>query len=97
MITPPIVSNVYTKPQKNGKIACSHKILDARLVTPNGFSISVASEWIENPEHEDYDKQDCECKAFMRLATKLKKIYPRLPLIILADAFLPLRRIFYSL
>jgi hypothetical protein len=74
---------------KNDKTTYSHKVLDARLVTPNGFSISVASEWIENPEHEEYDKQDCERKAFKRLAAKLKKIYPRLPLIILADALYP--------
>ena len=74
---------------KNDKTTYSHKILDARLITPNGFSISVASEWIENPEHEAYDKQDCERKAFKRLAAKLKKIYPRLPIIILADALYP--------
>ena len=64
-------------------------MLEARLVTPNGFSISLASEWIENPEDEDYDKQDCERKAFKRLAAKLKKAYPRLPIIILADALYP--------
>lgn len=74
---------------KNDKTTYSHKILDARLVTPNGFSISIASEWIENPENEEYDKQDCERKAFTRLAAKLKKIYPRLPIIILADALYP--------
>ena len=74
---------------KNDKTTYSHKVLDARLITPNGFSISVASEWIENPEHEAYDKQDCERKAFTRLAAKLKKIYPRLPIIILADALYP--------
>ena len=74
---------------KNSITTYSHKILEARLVTPNGFSISIASEWIENPEHEEYDKQDCERKAFRRLAAKLKKIYPRLPIIILADALYP--------
>jgi len=70
-----------------GKTTYSHKVLDARLVTPNGFSISIASEWIENPEA--YNKQDCERKAFTRLAIKLKKAYPRLPLIILADGLYP--------
>jgi hypothetical protein len=74
---------------KNGITTYSHKVLDARLVTPNGFSISIASEWIENPENDEYDKQDCERKAFTRLAAKLKKIYPRLPIIILADALYP--------
>jgi hypothetical protein len=74
---------------KNDKTTYPHKILDARLVTPNGFSISMASEWLENPDNEDYDKQDCERKAFTRLAAQLKKIYPRLPIIILADVFYP--------
>jgi hypothetical protein len=37
-----------------------HSVLEARLVTPNGFSISIATEWIENPEGGEYDKQDCE-------------------------------------
>jgi len=74
---------------KNGKKTYSHKVLDARLVTPNGFSISIASIWIENPEDEEYKKQDCERKAFIRLAAKLKKIYPRLPMIILGDGLYP--------
>ena len=74
---------------KNGKTTYFHNLLDARLVTPNGFSISVANVWIENPKDEEYDKQDCERKAFVRLAAKLKKIYPRLPIIILADGLYP--------
>jgi len=44
---------------------------------------------IEKPEDEGYDKQYCERKAFKRLADKLKKAYPRLPIIILADALYP--------
>ena len=52
---------------------------------PNGFSISLMSEWIENPADQVYDKQDCERKAFTRLATHLKQAFPRLPILILAD------------
>jgi hypothetical protein len=83
---------------KNGKITYFHSVLEARLITPNGFSISIATEWIENPEGGEYDKQDCERKAFTRLAATLKKVYPRLPIVILADglylmkAFLPSAR-----
>jgi hypothetical protein len=77
------------KTSKKGKTSYFYVVLEARLVTPNGFSISLATEWIENPEDEDYDKQDCERKAFKRLAAKLKKAYPRLPIIILADALYP--------
>ncbi|MHC1732874.1 MAG: hypothetical protein AB9888_12720 [Bacteroidales bacterium] len=34
---------------------------------------------------EEQRKQDCETKAFQRLAAKLKKRFPRLPIILLAD------------
>ena len=61
----------------------------ARLVTPQGFSVSIATVWIENPEDGEYDKQDCERKAFPRLAAKLKTQYPRLPMLILADGLYP--------
>ncbi len=88
-----------TRASKSGKTTFFHSVLEARLVTPNGFSISIATEWIENPEGGEYDKQDCERKGFTRLAATLKKIYPRLPLLILADglytpmkAFLPSAR-----
>jgi len=74
---------------KNGKTTYFHSVLEARLVTPNGFSISIATEWIENPEGGEYDKQDCEGKGFTRLAAKLKAVYPRLPIVILADGRYP--------
>lgn len=47
------------------------------------------SEWIENPVDQSYDKQDCERKAFTRLATRLKQAFPRLPILILADGLYP--------
>jgi len=74
---------------KNGKVTWFHNVLEARLVTPLGFSISVATEWIENPEDGEYDKQDCERNAFTRMAEKLKTLYPRLPILILADGLYP--------
>ncbi len=45
------------KRSKRGKLSYFHNVLEAKLITPNGFSISMATEWIENPEGE-YDKQD---------------------------------------
>lgn len=74
---------------KNGKVTWFHTVLEARLVTPQGFSISVATVWIENSEDGEYDKQDCERKAFTRMANKLKTLYPRLPILILADGLYP--------
>lgn len=77
------------KTSKKGKTTWMHHVLEARLVTANGFSISLMSEWIENPAGKAYDKQDCERKAFTRLATRLKQAFPRLPILILADGLYP--------
>lgn len=68
-----------------GKTIYFHPILEAKLVTSNGFAFSVATEFIENPE-EKYDKQDCELKAFYRLEKTLKARFPRTPLCLLFDA-----------
>ena len=65
-------------------------MLEACLVSSNGFFISLASLWIENSAH--YDKQDCERKAFIQLANELKKQYPRLPILILANGLYPYQR-----
>ncbi|WYD80864.1 MAG: hypothetical protein V8K32_02895 [Candidatus Electrothrix gigas] len=73
---------------KNGKTTYFHNVLEAKLICSNGFSISLATEWIENPVG-DFDKQDCEKKAFKRLAEKIKKSFPRLPICITADGLYP--------
>ena len=75
------------KTSKKGKVTYFHNVLEAKLLFSNGFSISLGSEWIENPD--EYEKQDCELKAFERLAEKLKKWYPRLPICIVADGLYP--------
>ncbi len=74
-----------SKTSKNGKTSYFHNVLEANLVTHNGMSVSIATEWVRNENGKEYDKQDCELNAFKRLAVKLKKMYPRLPLVILAD------------
>ena len=82
-----------TKTSKHGKITYFHYVLEAKLVTRDGHAFSLASEWIENPSG-DFDKQDCERRAFIRLAAKLKKQYPRLPICILADGLYPYENAF---
>lgn len=62
-----------------------HMKLVASLVTPSGFSLPIASQWIEN-EGAIYKKQDCELKAFYRLIPKLRELYPKLPLCVLLDS-----------
>lgn len=59
-------------------------VLEAKLVIGD-MVFSIGSEFVEN-EDENVDKQDCETKAFKRLAEKIKKEYPRLRIIISGDA-----------
>lgn len=66
------------------KVKYMHHVLEAKLVVGD-MVLSIGSEFIEN-ESEDVSKQDCELKAFHRLARKLKKMYPRLPICILGDS-----------
>ena len=70
-------------------------VLEAKIYLGEGLLLSIASEFLENdPEQaarrtgmsEEEIKQDCEQKAFYRLAEKLKKAFPRLPIILLADS-----------
>lgn len=82
------------KTSKNGNTTYFHHVLEAKLVTHNDMGVSIATEWIENRPDGDYEKQDCEQKAFGRLASKLKKAFPCLPLVILADGLYPNQTIF---
>ena len=68
----------------NGKTTYYHPVLEAKLVTTNGLAFSVMTEFIENPG-EKPTKQDCELKAFYRLADRLKQRFPRLPICLLLD------------
>ena len=61
------------------------KVLEAKIVLGDQTVISIASEFIEN-ENESVSKNDCEQNAFKRLAKKLKKEFPRLPICILGDS-----------
>jgi hypothetical protein len=78
-----------TKTSKNGVVTYFHYVLEAKIVTSSGLSISLASEFIDNTPGRDYEKQDCEQKAFVRLAAKVKKYFPRLPICILGDGLYP--------
>ena len=78
-----------SKTSKNGVTTYFHNVLEAKILTPSGFSLSIATEWISNEGKDEYQKQDCEREAFKRLAQKLKKLYPRLPIVITVDGLYP--------
>ena len=69
---------------RNGKTFYYHPVLEAKLVTSNGFAFSLMTEFIENPQNKA-TKQDCELKAFYRLAERLKNRLPRLPILLSMD------------
>jgi hypothetical protein len=68
----------------HGHTTYYHPILEAKLVTYTGLVLSVMTEFIENPSQYP-SKQDCELKAFYRLAAQLKQRFPHLPLCLLLD------------
>lgn len=66
-----------------------HPVLEAKLVDTRGLALSLGSEFIENPSQPAQNpnlstltayeavKQDCELKAFARLAAHLKEHFPQ--------------------
>jgi hypothetical protein len=81
------------KTSETGKKTYFHSVPEAKLVSEEGFCISLGTEWIENAA--EYDKQDCEIKAFVRLAEKLKTDFPQLPICIVADGLYPNQTFFH--
>jgi hypothetical protein len=80
--------------KQRGRTIYLHQVLEAKLVTPSGMALSMATEFIENPAgppgrpyaSEEERKQDCELKAFARLAPQLRADFPRTPLLITSDS-----------
>jgi hypothetical protein len=75
----------------NGQTFYYHNLLQLSIVTPEGLVIPLMTEFIENPEippgaSEEKIKQDCELKAFYRLAPRLAQRFPRLPIALAMDA-----------
>jgi hypothetical protein len=80
--------------QKHGKTTLyMHQVLEAKLVGPGGMVLSIATEFIDNRDtadtradaSEEQRKQDCELKALRRLAARLRKEFPQLPICLSGD------------
>ena len=71
-----------------------HQVLEAKLLGPAGMVVSVATEFIDNRDAadtppgagEERRKQDCELKALRRLAARLRRDFPRLPICASGDS-----------
>ena len=70
-----------------GETSSYYYALEAKLVTSDGMGFPLATVFVEN--EENYTKQDCELKAFYRLAEILKKRFPRLRICLLLDGLYP--------
>lgn len=87
------ITKVYNKGEENEYTLYSYYALEAKLVCGN-MTFSLATEFVENETYTDkdgntykkFDKQDCELKASYRLLKKIKKRFPKLPIIIGGDA-----------
>lgn len=85
----------YNKATENETVNYYSSVLDAKIYFGNKLITSIAVEFIENNSEDtlmqkkmnvEEIKQDCETKAFTRLAEKIKNRFPRLPIILLADS-----------
>jgi len=62
-------------------------VLEANLVFHTGLTVPLLSEFLSYAAGDPEDhKQDCELKAFQRLARRLKSYFKRLPILLLLDA-----------
>ena len=61
-------------------------VLEANLAFHNGMVIPLLSEFLEYEKGDsERNKQDCETRAFHRLAKRIKSLFPRLPILLLLD------------
>lgn len=61
-------------------------VLESHLAFSNGMTIPLLTEFLSDAEGDrGRNKQDCEQKAFFRLARRLKERFPRLPILVLLD------------
>jgi hypothetical protein len=61
-------------------------VLEANLSFQNGMVIPLLSEFLEYEQGDmENNKQDCEQRAFKRLAERLKTYFPRLKILLLLD------------
>ena len=82
------ISKTFNKDKENEYTLYSYYALEAKLVCGN-MTFSPTTEFVENETYADelgntyrkFDKQDCELKVAYRLLNKIKKRFPKLPII----------------
>lgn len=76
-----------------------HPVLEAKVVTATGLAFSAATEFIANIKLDEKvnfekQKQDCELKAFYRLAPKIKAAFPQLNICLVLDGLYAAKPVF---
>jgi hypothetical protein len=65
-------------------------VLEASLAFANGMTIPLMSEFLSYEKGDPLaNKQDCELRAFHRLAERIKECFPRLKILVLLDGLYP--------
>lgn len=65
-------------------------VLEATLAFANGITLPLLTEFLDYEQGDtEQAKQDCETRAFKRLAKRLKKEFPRLSIMLLLDGLYP--------
>jgi len=76
--------NIETRPQYYVYV------MEANLAFANGMTIPLLSEFLDYTKgDQERNKQDCELKAFKRLAARIKEYFPRLQIMVLLDGLYP--------
>jgi len=66
------------------------EVVEANLALGNGMSIPLMSEFLDYRQGDGgREKQDSELRAFYRLAERLRRAFPRLPILLLLDGLYP--------
>ena len=68
-------------------------VVEAKLLGPNGTMFAVMTEFA-NMHDPIRDKEDCELKAFLRLAERLHNAFPRRSICLLFDGLYPVEAVF---
>ena len=79
------VGDGWLTAEKDGKVTYSRYVLASYIVTSAGLVVPFAFEFVENPTGP-FEKQDCELKASRRLLAKIRRLYPRLEIMVAGDA-----------
>ena len=76
--------------EKNKRAQYYLYVVEANLAFSNGMTIPLMTEFLDYERGDSgREKQDCELRAFYRLVERLRRAFPRLPIMLLLDGLYP--------